>query len=80
MWTEKENSLQADLEFKDFKEAMQFMQHCIDPIEDLNHHPEWTNVYNKISVKLTTHDEGNTVTDKDRKLAEHIEKIYWQFL
>lgn len=38
-------------------------------IEKLNHHPEWTNVYNKVHVVLTTHDAGNTITEKDRKLA-----------
>jgi 4a-hydroxytetrahydrobiopterin dehydratase len=43
--------------------------------EKMDHHPEWTNVYNKVSFKLSTHDAGNTATDKDRKLAAAIDKL-----
>jgi len=43
--------------------------------EKMDHHPEWTNVYNTVEIKLSTHDAGNTVTDKDRKLAAAIDRI-----
>ena len=44
-------------------------------IEKLNHHPQWTNVYNKVTIKLNTHDAGDIVTDKDRKLAAAVDKL-----
>lgn len=44
--------------------------------EKMNHHPEWTNVYNRVVIHLSTHDAGNVVTDKDRKLASAIDGIY----
>lgn len=40
-----------------------------------HHHPEWTNVYNRVTIRLSTHDAGNIVTEKDRKLAEAIDKL-----
>ena len=40
--------------------------------EKMNHHPTWSNTYNKVEIRLSTHDAGNTITDKDRKLAESI--------
>lgn len=76
MWTEKENALHASLKFNDFIEAFGFMTSVAIISEKMNHHPEWSNVYNTVNIKLTTHDAGNTVTEKDRKLAEAIEKIY----
>jgi 4a-hydroxytetrahydrobiopterin dehydratase len=44
-------------------------------IEKLNHHPEWSNVYNKVHVSLTTHDAGNTITEKDKQLAEILDLL-----
>jgi 4a-hydroxytetrahydrobiopterin dehydratase len=44
-------------------------------IEQLNHHPKWTNIYNTVTVELSTHDEGNIVTEKDRKLAQLLDSI-----
>ncbi len=79
MWEEKENSLQADFTFTDFVEAFSFMTAVALEVEKMNHHPEWSNVYNRVHITLTTHDAGNTVTDKDRKLAEQIESIYVKF-
>jgi len=43
--------------------------------ETANHHPNWSNVWNKVEINLTTHDAGNTVTDKDRKLAKAIDAL-----
>jgi 4a-hydroxytetrahydrobiopterin dehydratase len=74
-WTEKENSLRKTFTFKTFGQAMAWMVNASYIIEKMDHHPEWTNVYNKVTVKLTTHSEGNTITDKDRKLAEALDKI-----
>lgn len=76
MWTEKDNKLQANFEFKDFMEAWAFMTEVAFRAEKMNHHPEWSNVYNKVSIHLSTHDAGDIVTDKDRKLAEAIDDIY----
>lgn len=73
MWTERDDALHADLKFKDFKDAFRFMTIVADLAEAQNHHPEWFNVYNKVTIKLTSHDAGNTVTDRDRKLAAAIE-------
>ena len=54
---------------------MAWMVKAAFAIEKLNHHPEWSNVYNKVSVSLTTHDAGNTITDKDRELAKALDAI-----
>lgn len=75
MWTEKDNSLQKSFQFKNFSEAFAFMTRVAMLAEQMNHHPDWSNVYNRVHIKLSTHDAGNTVTDKDRKLAEKIDAI-----
>jgi len=75
MWEEIDNALYATLEFNDFVEAFGFMTSVAMLAEKQNHHPEWTNVYNKVTIKLTTHDAGNTVTAKDRKLAASITEL-----
>ncbi len=74
-WEEKENSLYRKFEFKDFNEAFAFMTRVALIAEKMDHHPKWTNVYNKVEVWLSTHDAGNTVTDRDRKLAQRIDAI-----
>jgi len=73
MWQEKDNALVADLRFKDFVAAFRFMTIVAELAEVHMHHPEWTNVYNRVRIKLTTHDAGNVVTEKDRALAKAIE-------
>lgn len=75
MWTEKDNKLTKTFEFKDFTEAFGFMSKVAIQAEKLNHHPNWSNVWNKVSFELTTHDEGNTITEKDRKLAKLIDAL-----
>ena len=75
MWTEKNNSLYRKFEFADFSEAFAFMTRVAMASEKMNHHPLWTNVYNKVEVWLSTHDAGDIVTEKDHKLAEKIDKI-----
>lgn len=71
-WEEKNNSLYRKFEFKDFSEAFAFMTRVAMIAEKMNHHPKWTNVWNTVEVWLSTHDAGDIVTDKDRKLAEKI--------
>ena len=75
MWKEEDNTLKKDFEFADFVEAFGFMARVAIVAEKMNHHPHMTNVYNRVSFALSTHDAGNTVTDKDRKLAEKIDKL-----
>ncbi len=79
MWTEKDNTLQATFKFKDFTEAFSFMTEVAFHAEKMNHHPNWSNVYNTVEFKLNTHDAGNTVTDKDQKLAAAIDKVYAKY-
>ena len=76
MWKEEDNKLKCSLHFKDFKQAMAFMNEVAEVAEELDHHPWWSNVYNKVEIELTTHDAGNTVTPRDHKLAKRIDEIY----
>ena len=75
MWTEKDNKLQRSFEFKDFSEAFAFMTRVALIAEKHDHHPYWTNVYNKVEIFLNTHDAGDIVTEKDHKLAKAIDKL-----
>ncbi|MBL7788965.1 MAG: 4a-hydroxytetrahydrobiopterin dehydratase [Chitinophagales bacterium] len=75
MWVEENNFLKRTFEFADFKQAFGFMTRVAFLAEEMNHHPNWSNVYNKVMIELTTHDAGNTITEKDRKLAAAIDKI-----
>jgi 4a-hydroxytetrahydrobiopterin dehydratase len=75
MWTEEKNSLKQTFTFKDFNEAFGFMTRVALIAEKMDHHPYWINVYNKVEVTLNTHDAGDIVTDKDRKLAAAIDKV-----
>ena len=75
MWKETENKLYRKFEFKNFSEAFAFMTRVAMAAEKMDHHPLWTNVYNNVEIWLSTHDAGDLVTDKDRKLAEKIDKI-----
>lgn len=74
-WKESEKSLERAIEFKNFVEAWGFMSQVAILAEKMNHHPEWSNVYNKVEIRLSTHDAGNKVTEKDRKLAAAIDKL-----
>jgi 4a-hydroxytetrahydrobiopterin dehydratase len=74
-WTEKDNSLYRKFEFGDFNEAFAFMTRVALVAEKMNHHPKWTNVWNTVEVWLSTHDAGDIVTDRDRKLAEKIDAL-----
>lgn len=62
-------------EFADFKEAWSFMNQVAELAEEHQHHPNWTNVYNRVTILLSTHDAGDVITDSDRKLAEAIDAL-----
>jgi len=79
MWKNEDNSLKKSFEFEDFKGAFAFMTEVAFHAESMDHHPNWSNVYNKVEVELSTHDAGNTVTKKDEDLAEQIDKVYRKF-
>jgi 4a-hydroxytetrahydrobiopterin dehydratase len=75
MWTEEDNALVKSFTFNNFSEAFAFMTRVAIAAEKIDHHPWWSNVYNKVEIKLSTHDAGNIVTAKDRKLAQIIDEI-----
>lgn len=75
MWAEKENSLYKKFEFKNFSEAFAFMTRIALEAEKMNHHPLWTNVYNKVEIWLSSHEDGDVVTEKDHQLAGKIDAI-----
>ena len=77
MWKEENNTLYKKFEFADFSEAFAFMTRVALAAEKINHHPLWTNVWNKVELWLSTHDAGDIVTEKDRKLAKLIDALVW---
>lgn len=74
-WTEQNNSLYRLFKFKDFSEAFAFMTRVALAAEKMDHHPLWTNVYDKLEIWLSTHDAGDIVTAKDRALAKKIDAL-----
>ncbi|HEX7756864.1 MAG TPA: 4a-hydroxytetrahydrobiopterin dehydratase [Niabella sp.] len=73
MWEEKDNTLYRQFQFKDFNEAFGFMTRVALIAEKMDHHPTWTNTYNKVEIWLNTHDAGDVVTEKDKKMANKID-------
>jgi 4a-hydroxytetrahydrobiopterin dehydratase len=75
-WTLTDNgvAIEKTFRFSNFNAAIGFMVRAAIKAEQLNHHPEWFNVYNKVEVKLTTHDAGG-LTILDRQLAEAMDKM-----
>ena len=76
MWEEKNNALYRKFTFKSFSEAFAFMTRVALAAEKMDHHPNWSNVYNTVEISLSTHDAGNIVTEKDRKLAAKIDGMF----
>jgi len=74
-WKIEKDRLKKSFTFKDFKEAFGFMTKVALVAEKMDHHPLWTNVYNKVDFELSTHDAGDTVTEKDHKLAKAIDTL-----
>lgn len=79
MFVQHQNTLEAKFVFEDFTTAFAFMTEVAFLAERQNHHPNWSNVYNTVTIQLTTHDAGNTVTAKDHHLAEGIERIFKKY-
>lgn len=75
MWREIDNKLVREFRFKNFQEAFTFMTRVALIAEKQDHHPTWYNIYNYVRIELSTHDQGDVVTDKDRKLAHAIDAI-----
>jgi 4a-hydroxytetrahydrobiopterin dehydratase len=72
-WSSEGEAIVRAWRFPDFASAIAFMAECAPDIEALNHHPEWTNVYDRVRARLTTHDAGNRVTELDVALAKLLE-------
>ncbi len=75
VWEEANNKLYKKFLFKNFSEAFAFMTRVALAAEKMDHHPEWKNVWNTVEVWLSTHDAGDIVTEKDRKLADKIDSL-----
>ena len=73
-WTRAGETISRDLVFSSFADAMSFMAEVAPIADELNHHPEWSNVYNRVSITLTTHDKGG-LTELDAELAERIDGV-----
>lgn len=76
MWKEENNKLYKKFKFKDFSEAFAFMTRVALAAEKMDHHPLWTNVYDTVEIWLNTHDAGDVVTEKDKKLSGLIDKLF----
>lgn len=74
-WQEIENSLVQKFEFSTFTQAFAFMTAVAMEAEKMDHHPDWSNSYNTVTIRLTTHDAGNTISEKDKSLAHRISEI-----
>jgi 4a-hydroxytetrahydrobiopterin dehydratase len=75
MWMEQNKMLYRKFEFQNFSEAFAFMTRVAIEAEKMNHHPLWTNVWNKVEIWLSTHDAGGVVTAKDHQLAKKIDGL-----
>jgi 4a-hydroxytetrahydrobiopterin dehydratase len=73
-WSIKDEKLHKDFEFESFNQAFGFMTRAAMEIEKMNHHPEWFNVYNKLTVDLMTHDAGG-ITENDIQLAKILNSL-----
>ncbi len=74
-WEQRDGALHRTFRFRDFVEAFRFMTAVALVAERMNHHPEWSNVYDTVTIRLTTHDAGG-LTDKDRALAAEISALF----
>jgi 4a-hydroxytetrahydrobiopterin dehydratase len=75
MWQEKNNTLYKKFSFSNFIDAFAFMTKVAIVAEKMNHHPNWSNVYNTVEISLNTHDAGDIVTEKDYELAKAIDGL-----
>lgn len=75
MWKKIDNRLYKSFKFKDFSEAFAFMTRVALLAEKADHHPTWKNEWNTVVIWLSSHDQGNSITEKDERLAIEIDKI-----
>jgi len=75
MWRTENNQLVREFIFNNFIDAFAFMTRVAIVAEKMNHHPDWRNVYNKVEIRLSTHDAGGVVTQKDYELANAIDNL-----
>ena len=78
-WIEENNKLTQTFTFKDFKQAWAFMNKVAIIVDKADHHPNWSNVYNKVDITLFTHDAKDSITEKDLKLSKEIDKIFKKY-
>lgn len=76
-WTHEDDKLKKTFEFSNFREAISFIVRLSFYAEEMMHHPELENVYNTVSIALTTHDADGKVTEMDIELASKIEEFSW---
>ena len=76
-WTHERAALAKTFKFGSFREALSFMMRAGFEAEEMNHHPEWTNIYDRVMVRLNTHDAGGKVTAKDVELARKFQRLSW---
>lgn len=74
-WDERDGALHREFVFADFSEAFGFMSRVALLAEAAGHHPDWSNSWNRVTISLTTHDQGSVVTDADRELAAAIDRL-----
>lgn len=75
-WRVVEHKLHKQYKFRSFAAAIGWMMSAAIEIDKLNHHPEWSNVYNRVTVNLVTHDVGNQISNKDTALAARLDALY----
>jgi len=75
-WEVSNDKLRKSFKFDSFRDATAFLMRLAFEVEEMNHHPEIENVYNRTRFSLCTHDAGSKVTEKDVKLAKTIEDLY----
>jgi len=73
-WRREGNAITKQYQFRDFRAAMWFMNAAAAAADQMDHHPEWCNVYNRVTVTQRTHDAGG-VTERDVRLAEAMERV-----
>jgi 4a-hydroxytetrahydrobiopterin dehydratase len=73
-WSQEGEAIVKSFEFADFDAAIGFMGRAAGPIAEMDHHPEWTNAYRRVDIRLTSHDVGG-VTDRDVQLARVLERL-----
>lgn len=79
MWKEENNQMKRSFKLKDFIEAFTFMTEVAFAAEKMGHHPNWSNAYNKVDILLFSHDNNNSITEKDVKLSKEIDRIFKKY-